>query len=58
VVKTAVALGQDTDTTACVAGGIAGVRDGLDAIPARWRNRLRGRHDMSGLLQTLLDRAR
>ena len=41
-VKAAIALGRDTDTTACVAGGIAGLRDGLAAIPARWRDALRG----------------
>lgn len=34
VVRHAVALGHDTDTTAAIAGGLAGVRDGLEAIPA------------------------
>jgi ADP-ribosylglycohydrolase len=42
-VRAAVALGHDTDTTAAVAGGIAGLRDGAPAIPRRWRDRLRGR---------------
>lgn len=51
VVKAAVALGNDTDTTACVAGGIAGIRDGLEAIPARWRTALR---DPDGLVAPLL----
>jgi ADP-ribosyl-[dinitrogen reductase] hydrolase len=32
----AVNLGQDTDTTGCVAGGLAGLVYGFDAIPARW----------------------
>ena len=41
VVKSAISLGNDTDTTACVAGGIAGIRDGIDAIPERWRTQLR-----------------
>ncbi len=40
VVRAAVALGNDTDTTAAIAGGLAGIRDGLAAIPARWRNQL------------------
>ena len=40
VVRAAVSLGHDTDTTACVAGGIAGLRDGVAAIPARWREAL------------------
>lgn len=35
VVKAAVALGNDTDTTACIAGGLAGVHFGFDAIPLR-----------------------
>jgi ADP-ribosylglycohydrolase len=52
VVKAAVALGNDTDTTACVAGGIAGIRDGVGAIPARWRDGLRAR----GLVHPLLSR--
>ena len=43
VVKAAVSLGRDTDTTACVAGGIAGLRDGVEAIPERWLAHLRGR---------------
>ncbi len=34
----AVNLGGDTDTTACVAGGLAGVHYGIGAVPERWRN--------------------
>ena len=41
-VKAAISLGHDTDTTACIAGGIAGIRDGVGAIPMRWREQLRG----------------
>lgn len=33
----AVNLGDDTDTTGCVAGGLAGIAYGYDAIPAEWR---------------------
>lgn len=40
-VKTAVLLGKDTDTTAAIAGAIAGARWGEDAIPERWRRGLR-----------------
>jgi ADP-ribosyl-[dinitrogen reductase] hydrolase len=54
VVKAAVALGNDTDTTACVAGGIAGLRDGVEAIPHRWREALRGQDIVAPLLQKLL----
>lgn len=38
----AVNLGSDTDTTACVAGAMAGVRYGYGAIPAEWLKTLRG----------------
>lgn len=41
-VRRAIAFGHDTDTTAAVAGGIAGLRHGLQGIPARWRDGLRG----------------
>lgn len=41
-IKAAISLGRDTDTTACVAGGIAGVRDGVLGIPKRWRQGIRG----------------
>ncbi|MGF1451736.1 MAG: ADP-ribosylglycohydrolase family protein [Opitutales bacterium] len=42
VIKRAISLGHDTDTTACVAGGIAGLRHGIAGIPERWRAGLRG----------------
>ena len=54
VVKAAIALGHDTDTTACVAGGIAGLRDGLGAIPDRWRTQLRGQELLAPLRDALL----
>jgi ADP-ribosylglycohydrolase len=53
VVRAAVALGHDTDTTACVAGGLAGIRFGIHAIPARWREALRGREIYEPLLARL-----
>lgn len=54
VVKHAIALGKDTDTTACIAGGIAGIRDGISAIPDRWRKQLRGQEIFQPLLDRLL----
>lgn len=33
-------LGGDADTNGAIAGGLLGVRDGADAIPARWVNAL------------------
>jgi ADP-ribosyl-[dinitrogen reductase] hydrolase len=54
IVKAAVALGNDTDTTACVAGGIAGLRFGLSQIPTRWRDALHGKELVENLLTRLL----
>lgn len=39
----AVELGDDTDTTAAVAGAVAGVYYGFEAIPPRWIGQLRGK---------------
>jgi len=54
VVLAAIALGNDTDTTACVAGGIAGLRGGLNEIPARWRDGLRSREIVDDLAWKLV----
>jgi ADP-ribosylglycohydrolase len=56
VVKAAIALGDDTDTTACVAGGIAGLLHGVDAIPRRWMQALRGQELAEPLAAALLAR--
>ena len=57
VLRTAVALGNDTDTTATVAGGIAGLEAGVEGIPGRWRKALRGREVLAPLLAGLLAHA-
>lgn len=51
VVRRAIALGNDTDTTACLAGGIAGLRYGEGAIPRAWLAMLRGRELVEGVLE-------
>lgn len=55
-VKNAVAFGNDADTTACVAGGIAGLIFGVDSIPQRWKDGLRGQDLYTPLLEALLQR--
>ncbi|KAK4151705.1 ADP-ribosylation/Crystallin J1 [Chaetomidium leptoderma] len=35
-----VRFGQDTDTNGAIAGGLLGARDGVNAIPLRWREEL------------------
>ncbi len=47
----AVNLGSDTDTTGCVAGGLAGVAYGLDSIPPEWRASLPRQDDLRSLFQ-------
>ena len=42
-VLTAVNLGEDTDTVAAVAGGLAGILYGLDSIPEEWLEKLKKR---------------
>lgn len=56
IVKAAVSLGHDTDTTACIAGGIAGIRDGVSTIPQRWLENLREKDVVEGLLEQLFKR--
>lgn len=55
VVKAAISLGRDTDTTACVAGGIAGLRDGISSIPQRWKDGLRGKELYQDELERLIN---
>lgn len=56
VIRAAIALGEDTDTTACIAGGVAGIRDGIEAIPEDWLMLMRGRAFANELLDGLLAR--
>jgi len=53
-VRRAVLLGDDTDTTAAVAGGIVGLREGFQSIPERWVARLAGRTIVEPLAHELL----
>lgn len=56
-IERAIRLGHDTDTTAAIAGGLAGIRWGLDeaagGIPRSWLGALRGRE----LVEEILGRA-
>ena len=52
-VKWAIQLGDDTDTTACVAGGLAGIVFGIQGIPERWLAMLRQRDAVDALLAQL-----
>jgi len=50
----AVNLGEDTDTTGCVAGGLAGVYYGIEAIPDDWIAALPRQDDLQTLFQSFL----
>jgi ADP-ribosylglycohydrolase len=47
----AVNLGDDTDTVAAIAGGLAGLYYGYDNIPDEWLEVLRKREWLEDLLQ-------
>ncbi|MFI1770651.1 ADP-ribosylglycohydrolase family protein [Thalassobellus citreus] len=49
-VISAVNLGEDTDTTAAITGGLAGIYYGLDSIPMEWRDKVVRRKDIEGLI--------
>lgn len=49
-IRRAIALGEDTDTTACIAGGLAGLVYGEEGLPAAWLDALRGRETALALL--------
>jgi ADP-ribosylglycohydrolase len=53
----AVNLGEDTDTTAAVTGGIAGLFYGKDAIPADWLRKLAGVDGISRIAVSMADAA-
>jgi hypothetical protein len=53
-VTRAVAYGHDTDTTAALAGGLAGIHWGSGGIPGEWLDRMRDQH----LVEPLIDQLR
>jgi ADP-ribosyl-[dinitrogen reductase] hydrolase len=50
-VLAAVNLGGDTDTTAAVTGGLAGVQYGIEAIPREWRDAIARRDEVMALAE-------
>ncbi|MDR3058955.1 MAG: ADP-ribosylglycohydrolase family protein [Prevotella sp.] len=49
----AVNLGSDTDTTAAIAGGLAGLLYGFEAIPSKWIDQLARKDDIMDLCDRL-----
>lgn len=52
-IKKAIALGNDTDTTAAVVGGLAGIIYGFDDIPTNWYDQLRGKEKILELMDKI-----
>jgi ADP-ribosylglycohydrolase len=55
VVLKAVSLGDDTDTTACVAGGLAGICYGFKAVPPEWILRIPRRSEIMELFEEFIN---
>jgi ADP-ribosyl-[dinitrogen reductase] hydrolase len=53
-IRRAVAYGDDTDTTAAIAGGLAGIHWGIDGIPVEWLDGMRGRDIVEPLVDRLV----
>ncbi len=53
VIERAVRYGQDTDTTAAIAGGLAGITFGSSGIPADWLAGMRGKTIVEPLIERL-----
>jgi ADP-ribosylglycohydrolase len=51
-IKRSIGYGNDTDTTACIAGGLAGIKYGYQGIPDRWIEQLRGKE----IIRRVVDR--
>lgn len=49
----AVNLGDDTDTTACVAGGLAGLLYGHEQMPPKWIDQIARKEDIAQLANSL-----
>lgn len=55
VINNSILLGDDTDTTAAIAGGIAGIKYGINAIPKRWMDKMKGKELVKPLIERLLE---
>lgn len=55
VVRAAIRFGHDSDTTAAVAGGLAGIRFGLSGIPGSWLAALRGYELVDSLIASFVE---
>lgn len=54
-IKIAISFGEDTDTIACITGGLSGMYYGYDSIPKRYINKLDRKDDIIELLNKFDD---
>lgn len=52
----AINLGEDTDTTACVTGGLAGCYYGIESISVGWLEQIARREEIASLFKSFLPR--
>ncbi|KAF2109791.1 ADP-ribosylation/Crystallin J1 [Lophiotrema nucula] len=50
-----VGTGGDTDTNGAIAGGLLGARDGIEAIPGRWLEKLQFREEFERVAEEILE---
>ncbi len=55
-IRRAIAYGHDTDTTAALAGGLAGARFGWESIPREWLRGMRGKEIVTPMVDRLIAR--
>jgi ADP-ribosylglycohydrolase len=55
-IRRAISYGDDTDTTACIAGGLAGIYFGVGGIPRDWLAGMRGTEIVTPIVDRLLKR--
>ncbi len=55
VIQRAISLGEDTDTTAAVAGGLAGLCWGTQGVPPTWMEHLAGRPVASAVITPFVE---
>lgn len=57
VIEHAIGLGNDTDTTAAISGGLAGIRGGMEGLPASWLDHLAKHPFLDKALKVLDDKS-
>lgn len=57
-VQSSIKIGNDTDTTAAIVGGIQAVRFGIESIPEKWMNGLRGQSIANEIIERFIESRR